>query len=114
MQPSYRSKTILMGSTNRVQLLIPIVDDDDVEGTETFDLVVTIASGAKFDGDQTVLLLRSITILDNEKPTLSFKTTQFSVDEDTSEEKIEVEVMLSVITHQDVTFNYSLADVTSN
>ena len=111
MQPSYRSKTISMGSTTS-SITIPIVDDDDVEGTETFDLVVTIASGAKFDGDQSIAT-KTITILDNEKPTLSFKTTQFSVDEDISEEKIEVEVMLSVITHQDVTFNYSIADVTA-
>ena len=111
MQPSYRSKTILMGSTTS-SIIIPIVDDDNVEGTETFDLVVTIASGAKFDGDQSIAT-KTITILDDEKPTLSFKTTQFSIDEDTSEEKIEVEVMLSVVTHQNVTFNYNMVDVST-
>ena len=110
-QPTNRRRSIAAGDTTD-SFTIPILNDEMVEGTETFDLIVRITAGAVFATGQTEKTV-TISIFDDELPTLSFKTTEFSIDENDSENEIEVEVMLSVASHQNISFIYDLSDIST-
>ena len=111
MLPTNRRKTISAGDTTDA-IAIPILNDEIVEGTETFDLILRITSGAVFSTGQTESTV-TISIFDDELPTLSFKTTEFSVDEDDSDDEIEVEVMLSVASYQRISLSFDMTDIST-
>ena len=106
-----RSFSIPVGSTTR-SFSIPILDDISVEGTESFTITISISANAKFEGGGTTKT-ETITIHDNELPTLSLPSTPLSVSENVTSGKIDVNVSLSVVTHQDVTFDYDMVDVST-
>ena len=110
-QPTNRRKSIGAGDTTD-SFAIPILNDEIVEGIETFDLIIRITAGAVFATNQTEKTFR-ISIYDDELPTLSFKTAEFSVNENVSESEIGVEVMLSVASHQNISFIYDMSDIST-
>ena len=110
-QPTNRRKSIGAGDTTD-SITIPILNDEIVEGTETFDLIIRITAGAVFATNQTEKTVR-ISIFDDELPTLSFKTAEFSVNENVSESEIGIEVMLSVASHQNISFIYDMSDIST-
>ena len=91
---------------------IPILDDTTqpiAEGSETFDIRMTISTGAVFDGGGN-MDTQTITIHDNELPTLSFENTEISAVENNEDAEIDVTVKLSIASHQNVIFEYDLTD----
>ena len=113
-QPISRSIAIPEGSIIAT-FTIPILDDATnpiVEGNEDFTMIMNIRSGAKFDNGSTSKTY-TITIFDNELPTLSFPTTAISAVENVDAAEITASVNLSVVTHQDVTFEYGMTDGTA-
>ena len=113
-QPVSRTVTIPEGMT-AARFTIPILDDSVspvAEGNETFDINLTITSGAKF-GDGGTTKTQTITILDDDPPILTFHSSQLSVFENIETAAIVVRVDISTATYQDVTLNYSLSDVSS-
>ena len=114
VQQSERTITFEEGETTKT-FEIPILDDSAnpiAEGNETFDITMTISTGAVFEGGRN-MDTQTITIHDNELPTLSFETTEISGNENIEDAEIDVNVNLSVVTHQDVTFQYDLSDVSA-
>ena len=71
--------TISAGSTT-ASLSIPIVNDDDNEGNETFTLAISMISGA-VSAAGTDGFSQTITIIDNEDPEISFDQTTIEVSE---------------------------------
>ena len=60
---------------------IPITTDTDKEGNETFNLKLKSLTGATFSSD-TLSSEQTITIVDDENPTVKFTSTTMEVDED--------------------------------
>ena len=92
--------------------MIPILDDAAnpvAEGNETFDIVLSDLVGAGFEGGGTTKT-ETVTIDDNDPPTLTFQTSPITGFESTGTAEIPVRVHLSAATYQDVTFNFSLTD----
>ena len=106
-----RTLSIPAGETTKA-FSIPILDDSQVEGTESFSITVTITAGAKFMGGGNTKT-ETISIHDNDPPTLSLPTSAITIAENVESGKVDVNVSLSVGTHQDVTFDYELADVST-
>ena len=106
-----RNFTIAVGETTK-SFSIPILDDSEAEGTKSFDITVTITAGAKFMGGGTTKT-ETISIHDNEPPTLSLPTSAITVAENVESGKVDVNVTLSIGTYQDVTFDYELTDVST-
>ena len=112
--PSARSFTIAEGDLT-ASFAIPILDDAASpmsEGSETFDITINITKGARF-GNNRITRTRTITIHDNELPTLTFQTEPISAIENNEDAVISVGVKLSVSHHQDVTFQYDMTDITT-
>ena len=115
--PNSRSFTIDEGDTSAT-FMIPILDDTDnplSEGSETFDIIIDITKGARFVNGN-IIKTETITIHDNELPTLSFPTAEIVGQESNNPavpSEIVVFVDLSVTHHQDVTFNYNMIDITA-
>ena len=87
-------------------LTITITNDDENEGNETFKVRLKSLSGAVFASGDTLDAV--VTIVDNERPTLTFKGEPFSVAEtDTS---INIPVQLSGPTGSAVSFTYELIE----
>ena len=113
-EPSARSFTIAEGDLT-ASFAIPILDDAAnpmSEGSETFDITINITKGARF-GNNRITRTRTITIHDNELPTLTFQTEPISAIENNEDAVISVGVKLSVSHHQDVTFQYDMTDITT-
>ena len=77
--------------------------------TKTFSLTLSELRGAKFSDDESTIS-ESVTIVDNELPTLMITTTDFTVNEDIGTTGFEVNVQLSGPTSQSVTFDYEMMD----
>ena len=110
-QPISRRISISEGETDAT-ISIPITDDATAEGNERFNITLNISSGAKFDNGLTTKT-ETITIHDNDIPTLSFQTASISAVENADAEKINVSVNLTTTTHQDVTFDFDMSGGTA-
>ena len=87
--------------------MIPIENDNTNEGDESFILAISDIVGAlSVDGSNSIS--QTITIEDDELPTLSFATSTFKVFEDVGD--YTVEIKLSGPTDEDVSFKYALTD----
>ena len=110
-QPTSRTLRIPEGETSTT-FMIPIIDDAAnpvAEGPETFDIVLTISDGAIFEGGG-MTKTETVTIQDNDPPTLTFQTNPITGFESTGTAEIPVRVNMSAASYQDVTFNYSMND----
>ena len=110
-QPTSRTLRIPEGETSTT-FMIPILDDTAnpvAEGPETFDIVLTISDGAIFEGGG-MTKTETVTIQDNDPPTLTFQTNPITGFESTGTAEIPVRVNMSAASYQDVTFNYSMND----
>ena len=110
-EPISRRISIQEGETTAT-FSIPILDDSTQEGNETFSITMNITTGAKFD-DGLTTKTQTITIFDDELPTLSFQTAPIKVLENIDTTELVVGVQLSGIPHQDVTFDYNMVDVST-
>ena len=110
-QPLIRSHRIPIGET-AATISIPITDDSTAEGNERFNIELIISSGAKFVGGGTTMT-QTITIHDNDPPTLSFQTTSISAVENVNSANLDVTVNLNTSTYQDVSFDFALTDGTA-
>ena len=91
---------------------IPILNDSNNEGNEPFDLVLSELSGAVFSNGKSTIT-KTITIHDDEPPTLSIATTNLNVLEDVGSDGFIVEFKLSGATDENVTFDYALSNGTA-
>ena len=76
------------------------------EGNETFDLTISNLTGAIFTGE-VESLTRTITILDNTMPSVSFLTRRVTVSENISGGMVNIEIALNGPTTNDVTVRYA-------
>ena len=79
---------------------IPIIDDSKHEGNETFSLVISNPIGAEFENGTSIS--KTITIVDDESPTLSIANTTFYVAEDVGTDGFDLELELSGPTSNNV------------
>ena len=105
--------TIAIGSS-RGSITIPILNDTEIESTESFILTLSNLSGAKFANGQSSLL-KTIFILDNDStdpvtPILTVSGTNLSVAEDVLGGNIEVGIELSNTSSTDITFEVAVSD----
>ena len=100
---SNTSITIAEGATTGT-ISIPITNDTDSEGNETFTLSITNLSGANFSSG--VSYRQTITIIDDEGPSIDFVDTPLSVREDVTSGKFEVTVQLSGPSNQRISVDY--------
>ena len=110
-QPSSRRISIPEGETDAT-ISIPITDDMLDEGSERFNITLNISSGAKFDNGLTTKT-ETITIHDNDLPTLSFQTALISATENVNSEKVDITVNLTKVSYQDVTFDFNMTGGTA-
>ena len=110
--PNPSNRRIPIGQTAD-SFTIPITNDRIVEGSETFNIVVNIRDLAAKFANGTNSETYTITIHDDEQPTLSFAAGQIIAVENVESEEIVVNVELNGITHQDITFNYDMTDITT-
>ena len=90
-------------------LSIPILDDTDNEGNESFNIQFTGSIGAAVFEDGETSFTKSVTIVDNESPTLSILNTEFNVYEDSASGKYELELELSgARSTGDVSLNFAV------
>ena len=111
-EPNPRNLSIPIGQTSR-SFTIPITNDSIVEGSETFNIVVNIRGLVAKFANGTNSDTFTITIHDDEQPTLSFATASIIAIENVESEQIDINVELNGITHQDITFNYDMTDITT-
>ena len=100
-----------MGSTS-TSTTIQITDDTNNEGNETFKIIVFNIDGAVSSADLTTFE-QVITITDDEMPTLSIDNSTFAVGENVAGGHFVLEFSLSGDTGTNVTFNYTLTDVST-
>ena len=106
------TETIAVGDTSAT-LRIPIIEDSIREGNETFKVKITNATNAEFTDTTAQFIESTVSITDNEVPTLSISDSTISVTETDADQNFDVTFMLSSAPLQDVTFQYSLVDVTA-
>ena len=82
--------TVIATSAVTSSITVPIINDAKNEGNETFNVIISNLNGANFADGGTELNL-NVTIIDNEKPILSFAQNSYSVDE----EDIDTNVVLT-------------------
>ena len=87
---------------------IPILDDLAHEGIESFDLQFTVSIGSPVFPDGTMTATKTISIIDNESPTLSLTNTKFHVEEDLETGRYNVELALSGATGQNVRLDFAV------
>ena len=93
MSPVINRRTININAITDSQL-IPIINDVDNEGNETFTVTISNLTGANFANGETQLTL-DITIIDNENPELSFAEDSYSITEEDTDTNIELTFNLS-------------------
>ena len=86
---------------------IPILNDVENEGNETFNLRIHDLQQATF-ADGTTEHSLELTIIDNEKPTLSFMQDTKTVEEEDSEPNVELTLNLSGPIEEAVNISYEL------
>ena len=91
---------------------IGIEDNDEVDGNKTIRIKLSNLTGAVFaeGGDS---ITRTIIIVDDEPTTFSLSTTTFEVDENVSEEKIDISYMISPVSLFDISFKVATEDDTA-
>ena len=109
-EPTNRTVTILANNTSGT-FSIPIIDDMESEGNESFTLTLSNPKGAKFVTGTTHS--RTITITDNDLPTLSFSETSVEVNENVVGGEVEVDVLLSRTVNQSISVSYAATDSTA-
>ena len=97
------------GETSK-EITISINQDSVAEVDETFNLALSQANNVSF-ADSATSISATITIVDDDLPTLSFVTTNFNVSEDIGDFNIEVE--LSKPAPNNVTFEAALSPDTA-
>ena len=109
------SGTIAVGATSvSVPITVVIVDDTDNEGNQTFDVTLSNIRKAVFDGDPPPAdLTQTITIVDNEKPTLSLAETAIDVVEDDTDVTITFNMTGTLTQNVDITYNTNVTGVTN-
>ena len=100
---------IAPGSTTAT-LSIPIIDDNENEGNQTFTLEISEISEA-IASDKTNAITQVITIVDNEDPIISFVQSTIEIGE--SGGMIELDVNLSGATTDSVVITYETVDDTA-
>ena len=93
MSPVINRRTININSITDSQL-IPILNDIDNEGNETFSVTISNLTGASFASGGTELTI-DITIIDNENPELSLAEDSYSITEEDSDTNVELTFNLS-------------------
>ena len=91
--PPFETPTQGMIAAGATEFTIPVVikDDTDFEGNQTFDVTLSNIRKAVFTGSPSPAeLTQTITIVDNEEPTLSLAETEISVEEDVNGGEIEL------------------------
>ena len=101
-----QTTTIATGSTTTT-LRIPIIDDSANEGNEEFKLKITNATNSVFANNLTEIEI-TLTIIDNEVPTLSLTNSTFEVQENVAGGNFVITTALSNETENKVTFNFAL------
>ena len=105
--PANTTYTIPLGSTE-VTITIPILSDSNNEGNETFDITLSNLTAAVLSSGTT--LSQTITIVDDEDPTIKFMNSGVSVTEDISGGMANIEVNLTGTTADVVTANYTTSN----
>ena len=109
---SPETESIAIGETS-VTLQIPIIDDPDMEGNQDFKVKITAATNSVFPTNDG-FIETTITIIDNEVPTLTVSESTRSVTEDVENGLFTLTFELEYAhTTQDVTFEYNLTDITT-
>ena len=93
-------------------ILIPIIDDVEHEGPETFEVNITNVNGAILPESRSSITLE-MTILDNEDPTLSFDTNSVDISEEDSDKDLELSLTLSQAIESPVEISYDVVEETA-
>ena len=109
--PTNTEISIAAGTEREGTITIPITSDTADEGNQTFELTLSNLTGAAFaSGDpitRSATLTQTITIVDDENPTLKFSETTATIAEDVTGGMANLEVSLSGTKSTPVTINYS-------
>ena len=108
---SPETETIAIGDTS-VTLRIPIIEDLDAEGNQDFKVKITDASNSVFP-ESAGFIEATVTIIDNEVPTLTVAESTRSVAENVPNGRFQVTFELSYDAIEIVTFNYRLEGITA-
>ena len=90
---------------SETRITIPIVNDTNHEGNETFEVVLFNLSGASVPVGNT--LTQAITIVDDETPTVRMKSRTIAVAENVNNGMVNIEFTLSGATNNVVTVTYA-------
>ena len=104
-------ETIAIGDTTTT-LRIPIIEDIDAEGNQDFKVKITNASNSVFP-ESAGFIEATVTIIDNEVPTLTVAESTRSVAEDIQNGRFQVTFELSYDAIENVTFDYRLEGITA-
>ena len=111
MSPVINRRTINRNSITDSQL-IPILNDIDNEGNETFTVTISKLVGASFASGGTELTI-DVTIVDNENPELSLAEDSYSITERDTETNVELTFNLSGPIENPVEISYEIIENTA-
>ena len=111
MEPERTQKNFNIDLATNSQT-IPILNDIENEGNENFSVTLSNLTGANFANGKRELMFE-ITIIDNEKPTLTFTEKTYSITEDDTDTNIELILMLSGPIESPVDISYDTFEVTA-
>ena len=111
VETSDSTVTISAGDTTAT-FTIPILDDLDLEGTQTFTLGLFNLIGAKF-ANNVATITKTISIVDNETPIISITPANLSVSEGVGSSGLELRLELQEANHIDVRINHTTTDITA-
>ena len=97
-----------MGATTG-QVMIPITNDEMNEGNEEFTLAITGLTGALFV-DKSTTFSETITIVDDETPTISFAESSYEVVENVGGGMADIVVNLSNPSNRAIVVAYETID----
>ena len=107
--PEELTGEIVAGLTT-ADIVVPVKNDKDNEGKETFNIFISNLEGAVFLNNR-LTLEQEITIVDDENPKLSILVVDLEVDENTAEEKVDLVVNLSGPIDDPVVVSYEIETV---
>ena len=108
-QPRFR----IPADAKSFSFAIPILNDVENEGNETFNVRIHDLQQATF-ADGTTQQSLMLTIIDNEKPTLSLMQNTKTVEEEDSDNNVELTLNLSGPIEESVDISYELISETAN